>query len=44
MTKKIVVKNRVPTHKPGLPQLQLLQFTIKGATCLKLLSLALGKT
>lgn len=44
MTKKIVMKNRVPTHKPGLTQLQLLQFTIKGATWSKLLSLALGKT
>lgn len=30
--------------KPGLTQLQLLQFTIEGATWSKLLSLALGKT
>lgn len=44
LTQKIVVKNRVPTQKPRLIQLQLLQFTIKGATWSKLLSLALGKT
>lgn len=44
LTKKIVVKNRVPTQKPGLTELQLLQFAIKGTTWSKLLALALGKT
>jgi len=43
LTKKIVVENRIPTHKLGLTQWQPLQLTIKGATQSKLLSLALGK-
>lgn len=43
LTKKIVVENKIPTHKLGLTQLQPLQLTIKDATRSKLWSLALGK-
>lgn len=42
LTKKIVVKSSY--KKPGLTKLHLLQFTIKGTTWSKLLSVALGKT